>query len=84
MNDNGIFAMRLRLRIAHKLLSQSKVAKITGIDRPLITKYVNGQVTPNARHLWRLCKALDCSADYLIGLSDYPYTVDKVMRVLEK
>ena len=83
MNDNGIFAMRLRLRIAQRMLSQSKVAKMTGIDRPLITKYVNGQVAPNARQLWRLCKALECSADYLIGLSDYPYTVDRLMRALK-
>ncbi len=84
MNENGIFAARLRLRMASKLYSQNRLAKECGIERTQISKYLNCVCAPNARQLWRLCRALDCSADYLIGLSDYPFTADKILKALGK
>ena len=48
------------------------MVKRTGISRPTITFWYNGQRTPDAESLIILSKALNLSADYLLGLSDDP------------
>ena len=47
----------------------TEVVKKTGISRPTILFWVNGQRVPDGFNLMALCKALGCSADYLLGLS---------------
>ena len=78
------FVVRLNMMMHARGLSQNQLAIKSGISRIMICKYANGVCTPTIRALWRLCKALNCSADYLIGNSDYAFTADRVVNVIGK
>ena len=54
----------------------SAMSEKTGISRPTINFWYNGQRTPDAENLIVLSSKLGVSADYLLGLSDAP-TNDK-------
>ena len=51
--------------------SQKAIADECGIHPACITQYKKGDTQPTLLILYRLCKALDVSSDFLIGLSDY-------------
>lgn len=80
--DEKVFVVRLNMIMNARGLSQNALAKQSGITRLMICKYCNGVCMPNIRALWRLCKALNCSADYLIGNSKYAFTADRVVNVI--
>ena len=46
------------------------MATICDMKQPMYARYESGATLPSAEQLFRLCDALDCSADYLLGLSD--------------
>jgi len=48
----------------------SRVADITGISRPTITFWYNGQRTPDAENLIILSERFDKSVDFLLGVSN--------------
>ena len=50
----------------------SKVSEKTGISRPTINFWYNGQRTPDAESLTILSAKFGVSVDYLLGLSDIP------------
>ncbi|MGN0797122.1 MAG: helix-turn-helix domain-containing protein [Christensenellales bacterium] len=52
-------------------ISQTQLAMELGITRQAITNLKSGISLPSLDLLCRICKALDVSADYLLGLSDY-------------
>ena len=52
-------------------LKQNQIATLCEIDKSCITQYKNGKTQPTLDVLYKLCKALDVSADYLLGLTDY-------------
>jgi transcriptional regulator with XRE-family HTH domain len=56
----------LKVVIAEKGLSRSKVADRTGIDYKLISKYLRGEGNPTYRTLKRLCDAVDVSLGELL------------------
>ena len=51
-------------------LTQRMLATLKGTTEVSISRWANGSRLPNTDALYRLCKALDVSADYLLGLSD--------------
>jgi transcriptional regulator with XRE-family HTH domain len=53
-----------------KGLTQKELAELIGKSKVSITHYENGQRDPSISDLKKLCKALDTSSDYLIGLLD--------------
>lgn len=61
-----------RLNEALKLspLSQKEIAEKLGVNKATITNYKQGKITPSLDMFYELCKILDVSADYLLGLSD--------------
>jgi len=55
-----------------KGLTQEKQADEMGISKGSLTKYVSGKAIPNADTIFTMAKYYDCSADYLLGLSNIP------------
>ena len=56
------------LKMTHKL--QSEIAVEAGVSRQCISDYKSGKTVPSIETLYFLCKSLDVSADYLLGLSE--------------
>lgn len=48
-----------------------KLAKDTGLSKQSISNYLNGKQQPTIDKFILICKYLDVSADYLLGLSEY-------------
>ena len=53
-----------------KQFNQEQLAKILNISREQISRLENGQSLANEEQIIKLCNALNCSADYLLGLID--------------
>ena len=51
-------------------LNLSDLAKKTGLQRQTISLYATGQRNPDTERLTSICHALNCSSDYLLGLSN--------------
>lgn len=63
---------RLReVRLFHQF-TQGELAERTGISEKQIRRYEAGESRPSSDHLEALVRALDVSADYLLGLTDDP------------
>lgn len=60
-----------KIRQARKL-TQKQLAKKLNVDQTTISAYKKGRGLPNSDMLIKLSKELHISADYLIGLSDFP------------
>lgn len=65
-----VFKTRLKQSITERGLTQRMLATLIGTTEQSVSRWANGNKTPNADMLYRMCKALDVSADYLLGLSD--------------
>lgn len=49
---------------------QVEIANIMGVSQQVISDYKAGRSVPSLEKLYKLCKYLDVSADYLLGLDD--------------
>lgn len=54
-----------------KKLTQPQLAKLVGVSAGMISIWENNINEPKASYIKALAQALDISADYLLGLSDY-------------
>lgn len=82
--ENSVFATRLREIMKERGENQTTLAdKITSqyvtIQRQTLSLYMSGQSRPDTERLTAICKTLDVSADWLLGLTDYR-TADVGMR----
>lgn len=50
--------------------SQTAVADAIGVSKQCVSDYKSGKSVPSLETLFLLCKVLDVSADFLLGLSD--------------
>lgn len=50
--------------------SQVDIARAIGVSKQCISDYKSGKSVPSVETLCELCKYLDVSADYLLGLTD--------------
>jgi len=67
--ENNVFAKRLRDAMNMRGESQTSLAPKVNLTRQTISLYMNGQSVPNTEGLTSMAKALEVSADYLLGLS---------------
>ena len=51
--------------------TQTQIAKELNISKQCVNDYKKGKSVPSIETLYLLCKILDVSADYLLGLTDY-------------
>lgn len=66
------FAIRLKERRKALNLTQRALAKRIGKTDVELSMYENDHREPGWQTLKRLCTALQCSADYLLGRKDSP------------
>lgn len=68
-----VFGRRLREERHRHKLSQEKLAGLLGTTHSWISELENSrQGAVQAHTVYRLCQALEVSADYLLGLTDAP------------
>ena len=63
-------AERLKDTRKKKGINQKSLAEMIGVYTKDISRWETGVRTPSAEYIIQLCKALDISADYLLGLKD--------------
>lgn len=51
-------------------VKQTELAKYCNVVKQTISNYKTGLSFPSIEILYKMCQFLDCSADYLLGLSD--------------
>lgn len=59
---------RLRISIKQCGIEQKEIAKMVGVSPQTISKYMCKDIFPALDTLAKLCKAIDVSADYILGL----------------
>lgn len=64
------FSERLREALATNNMSQSQLAKKINMSQDAVSTYCTGKRKPPIDVLILICKALEESADYLLGLID--------------
>lgn len=62
---------RLREEIQNSDLKIAEIAKAVGVTPEMVTQYVTTAKLPKLDTFARLCKVLDVSADYMLGLDEY-------------
>lgn len=66
--------MKLGQRLAsmrgYRLLKQDELGDLVGVTKQTISGWERARRTPSADDLIKLCQVLNCSADYLLGLSN--------------
>ena len=70
MAHKDTFGERLNMVLYEQELSQADLDKRTGIGRANISRYVCNKQMPTVDSLISICKTLNVSADWLLGLSD--------------
>ncbi len=68
MKDDLAKRLRAMRNMLH--LTQSSLAERTGITQPYLAELERGDKRPSIDVLEKLCGELNCSADYLLGLSE--------------
>jgi len=66
---------RMSAQRERRKLSYNELAKASGISRRQIIRYETGESEPTADGIARLAKALECSSDYLLGITNEPGAV---------
>ena len=51
--------------------SQTQIAKKLNVSKQCVNGYKTGKTVPSIQALYSLCKILDVSTDYLLGITDY-------------
>lgn len=64
------FVKRLGVALYVRGYSQSKFAAKIGVSRAALTTYITKTNFPKLDTFRRMCEALGCSADYLLGIDD--------------
>lgn len=65
-----LFTERFNEVLKNSSVTQSEVAMYCGVTKQSISDFKRGKSLPSIETLYRICKILDCSSDYLLGLSD--------------
>ena len=64
------FTKRFNEAIKNSGVTQAELATYTGVSRQLITEFKKGRAYPSLEVFYKICKYLDESADYLLGLEE--------------
>ena len=64
------FSERLKLVLKQKGITQYSLAKTIFVSQSVMNEYCTGKKIPSLMVFKAICKALDESADYLLGLVD--------------
>lgn len=65
-----IFTLRFREELKNSGIKQNELAKQIGISKQCVSDFKSGRAFPSIQTLTLICKHLDVSADYLLGLDN--------------
>ena len=68
--ENSLIKKRLREEIKNSNLTTIEIAKKVGVSPEMITQYMTTKKLPKLDTCAKLCKELDLSANYILGLED--------------
>lgn len=63
---------RLSQLRSEQSLSQENIGKLLNVQKATVSKYENGKIPLTDELIIKFCNIFDCSADYLLGLSNTP------------
>ncbi len=66
-----IFKKRLYEEMKQNKLTTKQLAEKIGVSAEMVTQYFTTKKLPKLDTFAKICRALDISADYLLGLKDY-------------
>lgn len=66
------FSEGLQELMAERELNQPLLAKALGINNSMISSYITGKCTPSYDTFVMFVEFFHCSADFLLGLKEYP------------
>lgn len=69
--DKTILSTRLRETRFEHGISQKQLAELIGVSQDTISIWERAKATPGAEQLFAICKVLEISSEYLLGLTDY-------------
>ena len=61
------FSKRLRVTVADRNMTNKELAAKAEVNRNIVSSYLNGKAIPTAFVLAKLCVALGCDANVLLG-----------------
>ena len=64
------FPRRMRIVMAARGMNSADIMRASTLGNGQISSYLNGHQEPRIGSLAKLCKALNVSADYLLGLTN--------------
>ena len=64
------FRIRFNECLKYSDVKQTELAKAANVSKQCISDYKSGKSEPSIDTLFLLCRYLDVSADYLLGLED--------------
>lgn len=62
------FGERLKMALRYAGMTQSELAKESGITAVCMSRYIRGQRDPKMSTIIKMCRVLNCSADWLMGV----------------
>lgn len=77
------FSERLSELMLDKGINPPKLAEILGMNYSAINRYVEGTRVPKYETLVALVEYFDCSADFLLGLAEYPRYEGQVFKPVQ-
>lgn len=66
-----LIKQRLKEELDSCALTKVEIAKRIGVSPEMVTQYATTKKLPKLDTFARLCKELDLSANYILGLSDH-------------
>lgn len=68
--------MSVGLRISsmrgYRRMTQEQLGGMVGVSKQTISNWEHDYRSPNADNIIALCRAMECTADYLLGLTNDP------------
>lgn len=64
---NRITAMR-----GYRMLTQEELGTLVGVAKQTVSNWENDRRVPRANELKAICRALECTSDYILELVDTP------------
>ena len=65
-----IISKNLKKEIESCGKTKTQIAKELGITKPTLSQYLSGRIMPSLPTFAKLCKVIDCSADYILDINE--------------
>ncbi len=71
MENTALFKTRLREELKQNGMSVKALAEQISVSPEMVTQYCTTKKLPSLDTFIKICKALDVSADYILGLNEF-------------